>query len=139
MKHAVGLLILEDNTIFFKYCGILGCSLIYLFWETSALKNRRPFIFFIIIHLAFLPDKRSLLSKGMIDFTKLPINNGNTMSTRFSTCFPTAYYSKFDGFGNLGDSCRLLDSSHILLITVLLSPLQMFIFSFYFLIIFPSM
>lgn len=80
-----------------------------------------------------LPNERSLLSKGMIEFMKFPSKNSNMMSTRFSMgVFLTAYCKKLGGFGNLGGSCRFLDPGYILLVTILLSSLQVY----YFLIIF---
>lgn len=74
VKRAEGLLIIEDNTILFNYCGNLNCSLAVL--ETSALT--------LLYTLMFLPDKRSLLSKGVVELTKLPSNNSNTVLTRFN-------------------------------------------------------
>lgn len=87
MKHSLSLLILANNTIFFKYCNILDCGLLYLFQETSALKNGRPFV-----HFGILPDKRSLLSKDMVELPKLPAINSNTMSTTSNTSFLSTYY-----------------------------------------------
>lgn len=123
MKHAVGLLILEDNIIFFQILRYFGLQSTLCFGKPVHWK-----IGDLLYTLAFLPDKKSLLSKGMVEFTVLPSNNSNMMSTRFSTSFPTAYYNNFSGFGNLRGSFMLLDPSRISLITILLSSLQIYYF-----------
>lgn len=116
MKHAVGLLILDDNIIFFKCWVILDCSVLSTgFGKPLHWKN-------LLQTLAFTQWEVWLNLWSFLVIIAAWCQQDSAWG------FLTAYYKKLGGFGNLEGSYSLLDPGYILLITILLSPLQVYYF-----------